>query len=72
MPTDGTPRSSFRLRPPAIALIDAIAEAKGGLTKTRVVELALEQLGRSVLGRRAADLAPVRRRPAPSDDAVTG
>lgn len=55
-------RTSYRLRPEICALIEAIAEAKEGLTRTQVVENAVELYARQVLGRRAADLVAVRRR----------
>jgi hypothetical protein len=51
---------TFRLSPETVAIIEAIAAAREGLTATRVVENAVERYGRAVLGRRMADLAGVK------------
>jgi hypothetical protein len=56
-------RKNLRFRPETIAVVRAIADARGGLTETRVFELAVEELGRRILGRRLADLIPPRARP---------
>jgi hypothetical protein len=55
------PRVNLTLAPQTRAQIDAIAEARGGLSTTRVVELAVDRLARAVLGRHA-DLKPIRSR----------
>jgi uncharacterized protein (DUF1778 family) len=54
-----TARLELRLTPGELSVVDAIAEVKGGLTRTRVLLNALELYGKQVLGRRLADLAPV-------------
>jgi hypothetical protein len=53
---------SFRLPAETTDKIDAIAEARGGLSKTRVMILAVDRLHREVCGRRRPDERPVRRR----------
>lgn len=64
MPTR-TVRKNYRFRPETAAIIAAIAEAREGLTETRVIENAVERYGRAILGRRAADLVPPRLANAP-------
>lgn len=39
-----TPQSSFRLPSPTLEQIDRIGRAQGGLTRTRVIELAVATL----------------------------
>lgn len=59
-----TRRSSFRFSPRTLAIAQAIAEARGGLTITKVFENALEEHAKKILGRRLNDLIPVElRRP---------
>jgi hypothetical protein len=58
-----TERLSVRITPQTAAVIAAIAEAREGLSVSRVVDNAIELYGRKVLGRRMADLVPPRARP---------
>jgi hypothetical protein len=58
-----TVRKEFRFEPATAAVIRAIAEAREGLTETRVVENAIEMYGKKVLGRRMADLVAPKVRP---------
>jgi hypothetical protein len=44
--------SNFRLGPEVLARIDQVAEASGGLTRTRVIELAVDKLHREICGYR--------------------
>jgi hypothetical protein len=59
MPTQGTPRKSYRLRPATLAKIEEIAELQGGLDHTRVIELAIAELHYQLLIQRK----PLRPRP---------
>lgn len=43
-----TPRSTFRLKSITLDQIDLIAEAREGLTRTRVIELAVTNLYRKL------------------------
>ncbi len=58
-----TKRSSYRLPEHTLATVRAIAEIREGLSQTQVIVNAVERYGRSVLGRRMADLVPPRARP---------
>ncbi len=58
-----TVRKNYRFTPGTMVIVAAIAEAREGLTETRVFENAVEMYGRKVLGRRMADLVPPRVRP---------
>jgi hypothetical protein len=49
MPTTGTPRKSYRIRPVTLSQITEIAKQKG-FTATRVLELAVAELHRMTFG----------------------
>jgi hypothetical protein len=51
-------RVNYRFRPETVARIVQIAEERGGLTQTRVLELAVEELHKKIFGRRSANLVP--------------
>ena len=59
MPVRDEKRLSLRLGSAHRSLLSAIAEEKRW-SEAETVRVALEQLGRRVLGRRMADLAPIR------------
>jgi hypothetical protein len=59
----GTVRKNYRLPAETVEVIRAIADAREGLTETRVVINAVKMYGNKVLGRRSPDLVPPRVRP---------
>jgi hypothetical protein len=60
-------RKNYRLSAEAVAIIEAIAELREW-TDTGVIEHALGDYGRRILGRRMADLVAVRLRAGPGRD----
>ncbi|MGP0062561.1 MAG: hypothetical protein ACLQGP_03020 [Isosphaeraceae bacterium] len=63
--TGDTAQFKIRLKPRYREMMQEVADERGGLTLTRVFELAIEQLHRKVIGRGpVADRKPVRVRTA--------
>ncbi len=62
MPSAGTKVTPFRFSPEELEKITQIAEQRGGLSRIQVMRNALDIYWRQTVGRRVADLKPVRQR----------